>query len=233
MVGRETQTPRREHPGRHRPERVPGLGLAGRTRLHPRPERRPPARSARPLSGRRRRVADPGRQGLRRRRDRHPPPLQGRQPLPRQPHPQLLLCSLRAPAERPNALLKSFKALRRPSAGSLSAPGGSATSPPPPSSSSPCNEAAGEKTSVTSTTPTSSTASDPSTPRSRDRESETAYRTDSCAPCAPGASATTPSARTRTSALCVDQAPSWDFDLGCESCPMRPAPVVTLTTSGP
>src|SRR5215468_9643910 len=84
--------PRRQHPGRDRPGRVPAVGLARRTRLGTRPHRRPPARSPRSLPRRRSWPAHSRRPRLRRRRHRHPYPGQTahRRAGPRyqHPHPQ-------------------------------------------------------------------------------------------------------------------------------------------------
>ena len=80
---RETQTPRREHPGRHRPQWVLGLVSPvepGSThdlsaaRLHVLPALYLAAAAGMPT------LAD---KRLRRRRNRDPRPIQGRQPLPR------------------------------------------------------------------------------------------------------------------------------------------------------
>jgi hypothetical protein len=131
VVLRQTQTARREHPGPHRPHRIPRIGQHRRTRLDPRHHRRPQTRPANPLPGRRPRTHHPDRQGLRRRRNRHPGSPQGPQPRPQQPDRNTIINALRAPAERANALLqRTWKALEtrhsRP-------PGESARSPPPPS----------------------------------------------------------------------------------------------------
>ena len=88
MVLRQAPPPRREHPGAHRPHRIPGVDLPGGTRLGPRHHRRPCARPARALPGRCGRAAHADRQGLHRCRHRHQGPTQGRQPRTRQPGDQ-------------------------------------------------------------------------------------------------------------------------------------------------
>ena len=66
VVLRQGPLPRRQHPGGHRPGRVPAVGLRRRARLGARPHRRPRPRPARPLPRRRAglpTLADPGYDG--------------------------------------------------------------------------------------------------------------------------------------------------------------------------
>lgn len=118
----QTQTTRREHPGRRRPERVSGLGQQGRTRLGPRHHRRPHPRSARPLPA----LYPAAATGLPTLTDKGytgagigiQVPLKGDKLATG--NRNAMINALRAPAERANALLKStWRVLRRITPGPL------------------------------------------------------------------------------------------------------------------